>query len=153
MENVELGKLFIEKGENVYLYGGKDTLHFRMYPEGLKDLGQGWAKSFASGSQSSHPLIIFGISLWIAAAFISFIAPLYFLWQAQYLALALSLMGYLIFSFLFYRMSRFAGNFQAGASLIYPVFFIYFVGLFAWSFIQTFILKRVSWKGRDINLN
>lgn len=152
VENVELGRIFIDQGHKVRLYGGQGVLHFRMYPYGLASLGQGWAKSFASASQASHPLIIIGIVCWIAGAFVSFLAPLYFLWQGQPWALMLSLLGYLAFALHTYRLARLAGNFSLGAILIYPLLFTYFVGLFSWSFIQTFILKRLSWKGRDMDV-
>lgn len=152
MEHVALGKQFLEAGLPVHLYGGKNSLHFRMYPHGLGSLLEGWSKSFASGSQSTHPLILLGTSLWIAGAFVSFIAPFYFLAMNHALALIVSLIGYIFYFTRFYQMARYAGNFHLWALLLYPVLFIFFVGLFAWSLIQTHLLKEVSWKGRKLDV-
>ena len=47
MENVALGALFMEKGYQLDLLSGQSSLHFRMYPDGLTSLFEGWSKSFA----------------------------------------------------------------------------------------------------------
>lgn len=152
MDHVELGKLFLEDGLTVNLFGGKNTLNFRMYPNSMEDLSQGWTKSFATASLATHPLIIVGISLLIAGAFFSFCFPIYFIMTSQWLATGISLIGYLVFLGHFYRLARLAGNFQWPFLIGYPILFIFFVGLFTWSLIKTYIFRQVSWKGRDISL-
>lgn len=152
MDHVELGKLFLEDGLTVNLFGGKNTLNFRMYPDNLEDLSQGWSKSFATASLSTHPLIIIGISLLIAGAFFSFYFPIYFIVTSQWLGTSICLVGYLVFFGHFYRMARLAGNFHWQFLIAYPILFIFFVGLFTWSLIKTHIFRQVSWKGRDISL-
>lgn len=152
MDHVELGKEFLKQDLPVILYGGKDTLNFRMYPEGVSELSQGWSKSFATAALATHPMITLGISLFIAGAFISFSFPIYFLLTQQWLPALISMIGYGLFSSQFGRMARLAGNFHYLALILYPILFTFFVGLFAWSWFKTFILRRVSWKGRDISL-
>lgn len=152
MENVDLGKYFLENGLPVVLYGGKDVLHFRMYPDGLTGLIQGWSKSFASASLATHPLIIVGTSCLMAGACFTFSFPIYFLIIGHWLACLFSLVGYVIFFGHFYRLARLAGNFHRQALLAYPVLFVFFIGLFTWSLIKTFVLRQVSWKGRKISL-
>lgn len=150
MENIDLGKTFLEAGYPVHLYGGKGNLHFRMYPEGLSGLAQGWSKSFASGSQSTHPLIMLGTSLWIAGAFITLFAPLYFLAVGKLGIALFSLGGYLLYASHFYRIARLTGQFHFIAILLYPILFIYFVALFGVSVLKTYVSKEVLWKGRKI---
>lgn len=152
MENINLGKVLLEEGVAVDLYGGKGSLHFRMYPQGYRGLAEGWSKSFASGSKSTHPLILFGTSLWIAGAFITPMFVLYSAFQGDLSLLGWSILGYLLYYGQFLRMTKQAGNFNVWVMLFYPIFFIYFVLLFTWSAIQTKFLKQVSWKGRKINL-
>lgn len=152
MENIDLGRIFLEEGVPVELYGGKNSLHFRMYPEGYKGLAEGWSKSFISGSQSTHPLILIGTSFWIAGAFITFFFIPYAWFIGESSLLILSIVGYLLYYLQLLRMTRYAGNFHWSVLFFYPVLFLYFVFLFAWSAIKTHIFKSVSWKGRQINM-
>jgi len=152
MDHIELGKELILQDLPVKLYGGKDTLNFRMYPNGLTELSKGWSKSFATAALSTHPLITLGISLFIAGAFIAFSFPIYFVFTQQWVSALIALVGYVILGSHFWRMARLAGNFHWLALICYPILFGFFVGLFAWSGFKTFILRRVSWKGRDISL-
>lgn len=150
MENITLGQRFMEQNIPVSLYSGKDTLHFRMYPDGLKHLFEGWSKSFASGSVETHPFLLACTSLWIAGAFIT---PLYLFIAAvkgTSFELILAVSGYILFSILFSYMARKAGNFKRLVMFFYPLLFGYFVCLFSWSAIKTFIFKSVNWKGRKI---
>lgn len=151
MQNMDMGNIFMEEGLPLRLYGGKETLHFRMYPEGLESLIEGWSKNFATGSSATHPLIMTGLILWITGAFLSFLFPLYFLITGNLPALLISLVGYLVFFIQFYRMARLAGSFHFLALFFYPVLFLAFVGIFTWSFIKTKFIGEVSWKGRKID--
>ena len=152
MENIDLGKIFLEDDVPVHLYGGKGSLHFRMYPEGYSSLAEGWSKSFVSGSKATHPLILFGTILWISGAFISPLFAVYGSIQGDLLVMILSALGYLLYYVQFLRMTAIAGNFRPWVMLFYPLFFVYFILLFTWSAIKTKIFKRVSWKGREITL-
>lgn len=152
MENVDLGRIFLENNLPVRLYGGKGVLHFRMYSDGLHALSQGWSKSFASASVSTHPFILVGTSIWIAGAFISMSFLLWSLMEGTGFIIILGVLSYGLYFAQFYRMARLAGNFHWIALGLYPVLFLYFVLLFIWSGIKTFVFKTVSWKGRDVNV-
>lgn len=152
MENIDLGKVLLKEGVSVYLYGGKNSLHFRMYPDGYSSLAEGWSKSFASGSKATHPLILFEISLWIAGAFVTPAFVFYGWLQGDTSLLIWSIMGSFLYYIQFLRMSAKVGSFSPWVLLFYPLLFIYFVLLFTWSAIKTTLFKKVSWKGRDINL-
>lgn len=152
MENIDLGRFFLEEGISIELYGGKNSLHFRMYSEGYKELAEGWSKSFVSGSKSTHPLILLGTSLWIAGAFITafFIPYAWFIGESYLFILAI--IGYIFYYLQLLRMTRYAGHFDWAVLFFYPILFLYFVFLFTWSAIQTHLFKSVSWKGRKINI-
>ncbi|HLS30046.1 MAG TPA: glycosyltransferase [Flavobacteriaceae bacterium] len=152
MENIDLGSAMLKQHIPIHLYSGYECLHFRMYPDGIKSLSEGWTKSFAQASTSTHPLILIGISLWISGAFISFG---FFVWgmvSGNFTTLLLSILGYVLYYLQFYRMANLAGKFSGGLLIFYPLFFFYFVGLFAWSAIKTFVFRTVSWKGRSIDV-
>lgn len=152
MENVQLGKLYLESGLPVSLYGGKNTVHFRMYPEGITQLSEGWSKSFASASLSTHPLVMAAASGWIGGALTAGLALPFAFLEGHPFVWATVLVGYVLYFLQFTRMARLAGNFHRGALFCYPVLFLYFVGLFAWSSLKTHVFHTVSWKGRKIRV-
>lgn len=145
MENIDLGKKFLDKEFPVSLFGGKNSLHFRMYSDGVKSLAQGWSKSFATASGATHPLVLAGTSFWIAGAFIVGFTPL-FEWSV------LTIIGYALFFLHFLRMVRLVGNFNPLIVLFYPLLSLFFVLLFAWSAVKTFLFRKVEWKGRKLNV-
>lgn len=124
-----------------------------MYPEGLSSLGAGWTKSFASGAASTHPIVMTGTSIWIAGAFISFFYLMYTFFTGDALAIMFATIGYFLYFGLLYHMAQKAGNFQLFALLLYyPVLFVYFVGIYLYSMVRTFIVGTVSWKGREMEV-
>lgn len=152
MENVALGKYFQEHDFPVSLFSGKHTLHFRMYPDGIGSLSEGWAKSFASGSVATHPFLLICTSFWITGALTTFFYLIVAALLGNPFELLVAFVGYLLYFLLFFRMARKSGRFYWFALFCYPVLFIYFVFLFGWSALQTFVFKSVSWKGRKIKL-
>lgn len=146
MENIALGQVFMEQEFSVQLYSGENVLHFRMYPDGMAHLFEGWTKSFASGSVAMHPFILACSGLWISGASVSVL----YLFLSGFQLLAF--LGYLAFFLSFLRVARIAGNFSVSLLFLYPLLFLYFICVFIWSAIKTFLLKRVSWKGRKFEL-
>ena len=69
LENLALGKKFIRAGYKVRCYGGKETLSFRMYPQGLRSLFSGFSRSLATGSQTMSFLTLLLIVCWVVGAF------------------------------------------------------------------------------------
>ncbi|MER2118146.1 MAG: glycosyltransferase family A protein, partial [Enterococcus casseliflavus] len=146
LDDLALARRFKKKRLPIALYGGKDLVAFRMYPAGVRQLVQGWTKDFATASQSTHPLIMAGVILWISGGIGVLAAP--FLMEPLWL-------GLLFYAAYFGQTLCFArrvGNFNRILLLFFPCYFLFFLGLFGWSWIQTHLLKSVTWKGRKINL-
>ncbi|MDE1549561.1 glycosyltransferase [Jeotgalibaca caeni] len=145
LDDVALAKRFQEKGYPIELLGGKGTIAFQMFPEGFKQLVQGWSKDFATAARSTHPLILTSIVLWVSAgvgagaAFQLLDQPFTSIVYALYLAQCI------IFA------NR-VGNFHFFVLFAYPILFLFFLVLFAWSFIQTYVIRSVTWKGRKVKL-
>jgi len=49
-------------------------------------------------------------------------------------------------------MLRRIGNFSIITALFFPIPLLFFIFIFAYSFIKIFILRSVSWKGRKIDM-
>lgn len=152
MDDFELAKAFKQIGIPVVCMGGKNLIHFRMYPEGMKSLVEGWTKNFGTASQSTHPFVMTLISIWISGGFL----PLLLLWMAFYLDtniwLSIASICYVVFMVQTYFLARRTGNFKFYLFIAYPMLFLFFTSIFLWSLIRTKWFRSVTWKGRKINL-
>ncbi|TLS36079.1 glycosyltransferase [Pseudalkalibacillus caeni] len=150
LENMELGKRFLKLGYGIDCFGGKGTVSMRMYPEGVKELINGWKKSFASGADATNPFLLFLIIIWITGGVsVSLMLPQNFE-SLKVLFITASL--YLLFAMEFFWMLRRAGNFSLWAAALFPVMLFFFVAVFIFSIFQTYFKRTVSWKDRSISV-
>lgn len=142
LENVHLAAEFQKAGVPVSSLSGQGVLSIHMYPGGFAELSNGWKKAFATGAGQTPPKRMAGIIFWLsAAAGTAIMLPVsvfsdysLVLWGTLYAAFALQLLMHL----------RQLGQFSFLTALLYPVFEVFFFGLFAQSAVQ----KQQSWKGR-----
>ena len=140
LENFHLSELFREEGIPVRSLPGKGMLAFRMYPNGLSELVEGWVKGFASGAeQTSRPLLLL-IVAWLTGMMLP-LGLLPFSASASLL--------YLLFAAQLGAMFRQVGAFRWYTALLYPVPLVFFFVVFAVSVMRSG--RRVTWKGRTIH--
>jgi 4,4'-diaponeurosporenoate glycosyltransferase len=143
LENFRLAGQFRAASIPVRSVTGRGVFSFRMYPNGLGELIQGWTKGFASGAGQTPRGTLFLIVAWMIGLML---APLGWLmtgdslsWGAAYLLCAAQV-GWL---------SRRVGGFHWFSALLYPLPLIFFFAVFAWSAARSG--KAVRWKGRQIH--
>lgn len=142
LENVHLAAEFQKAGVPVSSLSGQDVLSIHMYPGGFRDLSNGWKKAFATGAGQTPPKRMAGIIFWLsAAAGTAVMLPV-----SAFTGYSLVLWGALDAAFVFqlFAQLRRLGQFSFLTALLYPVFQVFFFGLFAQSAVQ----KQQSWKGR-----
>jgi 4,4'-diaponeurosporenoate glycosyltransferase len=132
LEDLALSRRFA----TVTLFQGGADVAFRMYPEGLAQLVEGWSKNIAAGAAAVRPLTSGLVALWITACLLGTLHPL------AYAAVAAQL----------FWLFRRAGRFGAGTALAYPLPLAFFLAVFARSAVLAFVRGRVRWKGRTIAL-
>ncbi len=155
LENLALGNLFLHAQKSVYCYGGKGTISFRMYPNGLKDLIEGWTKGFATGASITRPLYLVATSLWMTGTFITFFGAL-LSFSIPALREGFSTVYAFLYGGFFFQiliLCRRIGNFNLLGMLLYPVMALFFVFVFIRSYISIFIIKRVTWRGRSVKVS
>jgi 4,4'-diaponeurosporenoate glycosyltransferase len=142
LENVWLAGQFRAAGVPVRSVAGRGVLSFRMYPNGLGELIQGWTKGFASGAGQTPGGTLLVIVAWMIGLML---APLVGLatgdwlhWGPAYLLCAVQVAWF----------SRLVGAFRWFTAVLYPVPLIFFFVVFAWSVLRSG--KHVNWKGREI---
>jgi 4,4'-diaponeurosporenoate glycosyltransferase len=142
LENFWLANQFRAAGFPVRSVAGRSILSFRMYPNGLGELIQGWTKGFASGAGQTPRGTLLLIVAWMIGLML---APLGGLLTGDWLRWGLP---YLLCAAQVAWFSRMAGAFRWFTALFYPVPLIFFFIVFAWSMLRSG--KRVQWKGREI---
>ena len=142
LENLALARRFRAAGVPLRCMNGRGSLAFRMYPNGFREMVEGWTKGFASGAAETAPVVTLATVMWLsgmaAAGF-----------QAALWADRLSACVYLLFAIQLYVMFRRVGAFRWYTALFYPVPLAFYFAVFACSAASRG--KRVQWKGREIH--
>ena len=152
LEDLAFGTEFKKQGVNLYCYGGRRTVSFRMYPGGINQLITGWSKGFAMGAAKTSIPVLIMIIAWITGA----IGTTRHLIQAAVITdiSLLTLWGllYIAYAIQIYWMLYRIGNFKVYTALLFPIPLLFFLIVFVYSFLIIFIRKNVSWKGRTIEV-
>ena len=142
LENFWLGTRFRAAGVGVGSVAGRGILSFRMYPNGLRELLQGWTKGFASGAGKTPPGVLLLIVGWMTGLMLAPLGGLisgdWIPWGTIYLLCAGQVRWF----------SRQIGAFRWYAAAFYPAALVFFFILFAWSALRSG--RKVRWKGREI---
>jgi 4,4'-diaponeurosporenoate glycosyltransferase len=151
LESLAMGTAFVDAGHEVRCYGGKGTLAFRMYPDGIRSMVEGFAKSFAIGANTIAPLTLLVIVCWVFGC----VAVTRHLVEAVFegTAAGLSLWAALdlLYAAQIYWMLARIGNFGVWPALFFQVPLLFFLLVFAMSLVQTFLFRKVRWKGRLVD--
>jgi 4,4'-diaponeurosporenoate glycosyltransferase len=152
LEDLALGSALQKKGVEVHCMGGKSTVSFRMYPNGIRELINGWSKGFAMGAaKTSTPLLIL-IVFWIAGSIGTTRGLIEAIVATNNVQIALCGSLYILYAVQIYWMLVRIGNFKFYTALFYPIPMAFFVVVFTYSFVRIFLVRSVKWKGREIDL-
>ena len=142
LENFFLAQQFRAAGIATRSMTGRGVLAFRMYPNGLHELIEGWTKGFAAGAGQTPPGVLLLVVAWMIGLML---APIgwavtgdWLRWGTAYLLCA-GQVGW---------FARQIGAFRWFTALLYPVPLIFFFAVFARSAMRSG--KQVIWKGRAI---
>ena len=152
LEDVAFGSELQKKGVEVHCLGGEDTISFRMYPNGIKELINGWSKGFAVGAvKTSIPLLVL-IVAWISGSIGTTRNLVEAIAATNSVQIAIWGGLYVLFAAQIYWMLVRIGNFKFYTALLFPIPLSFFVLVFTYSFVRIFLARSVKWKGREIDL-
>lgn len=152
LEDVAFGSVLQKKGLEVHCLGGKSTVSFRMYPNGIRELINGWSKGFAKGAATtSIPLLIL-IVAWICGSIDTTRSLIESIIATNNSQIAIWGGLYILYAAQIYWILVRIGNFKFYTALFYPIPMAFFVIIFTYSFVRVFIVRSVNWKGREIDL-
>lgn len=150
IEGMGIYRGYHEKGLPTTLFMGHDVLQFRMYPEGLPFVTRGWKKHIASGAGNTEGRVMALIILWLGG---TLIAPAYLISTAiwRFEDILWPHVFYILSALQFGWMSRRLIHLPWYNVFLYPMYSLFF-HVYGLSFIQTHVMKKVEWKGRNVDL-
>ncbi|HVO40572.1 MAG TPA: glycosyltransferase [Spirochaetia bacterium] len=151
LEDVDLGRRFLAAGVPVRCRGGKGTISYRMYPGGIRDLVDGWSKNMASGAQGARPIVLCLVALWISGCASASFFGARWLVSGNTAAALTAMAFYVLYAGQAFWMFRRIGSFGLHSAFLFPIHLVFFAAVFVRSLVLTFLLRRVSWKGRRID--
>ncbi|MGC8481410.1 MAG: hypothetical protein ACP5PJ_07655, partial [Acidimicrobiales bacterium] len=132
----------------VRVVAGRSGLSFRMYPEGLRAVIEGFGKNIAGGATTAPPLSSLGAGLWFAGG-VAATAGLAMV-HATIAARLIALGEYLVVGVLQYFEARRVGRFSWSALVLLPLVQASFVGIFLLSILRKVVIGRVKWRGQSL---
>lgn len=117
------------------LYTGRPDTSFRMYPDGFRQLVEGWTRSIATGARFTPWWLSIAVALWVWSLAGG--------WLAEPLVYPLSAVQ-------FWVLGRRAGSMHPLTALLYPVAVAVFALIFLRSMIAIVLRRQVTWKQRSV---
>jgi 4,4'-diaponeurosporenoate glycosyltransferase len=155
VEDVALARNYAAAGFAVSVVGGGDLVRFRMYPEGARQLVEGWSKNLAAGAGAASRLAVAGAVLYVvtAAAVSGALAVDGWRWLALGAgAPVVPLVCYgAVAAHLAWVLGR-IGSFRWWTSAVFPLPLVAFLAIFANSLAALTVRREVSWRGRRISV-
>jgi hypothetical protein len=137
VDDLALAAAVAASGAPVMTVGPDRRLRYRMYPEGIRSLVEGWSKNLAAGATSIAPARAAAVALWVTGALVAGTFAAGPVAYAAYAGQALVLL-------------RRVGRFGALAP-VFPVGVLAFVVLFVLS-VGKRAIGRAAWRGRTVEL-
>ncbi|HUW44209.1 MAG TPA: glycosyltransferase [Dehalococcoidia bacterium] len=152
LEDVAFGSDLQKKGVEIHCLGGKSTISFRMYPNGIRELINGWSKGFAMGAAKTPLPLLILIIAWISGSLGTTRSLIEVIVATNNVQIAIWGSLYILYAAQIYWILVRVGNFKFYTALFYPIPMAFFVVVFTYSFVRIFLFRSVKWKGREINL-
>lgn len=143
IDDFALAARYSEEDLPVANFGGGDLVSFRMYPHGVRELIEGWTKNFGSGAQAVEIVRLLGIALWTTCS-------IGCLTWVGYVPNGTGEYLYALFAIQMAVFFKQVGDFSLLDALLYPLHAVFFALVFASSIFQTYVLRRVAWRGRRV---
>ena len=152
VEDLALGEKLKRHNLRIHCYGGQGTIYFRMYPNGTRELVDGWSKGFATGARMARiPLLVATIA-WIGSGISATVFAIGAIVSMNNTAIMWWTLAYLAYAIQVRWMASRVGTFKFHTALLFPVSLLFFVVIFFRSVFLTVIKRTVRWKGIAISL-
>ncbi len=131
-------------GSSVVFTGRPDTT-FRMYPNGARELLDGWTRSIATGARLTRWPLTLAIVCWTAAVAGGWLAGG---WPTNEPAVSATI--YALSAAQIWILGRRAGSMHPVTAALFPIAVLAFAFIFLRSLVTILFGLTVPWKGRDV---
>ncbi len=152
VEDLALGERLKKRNLPIHCYGGQGTISFRMYPNGIRELVDGWSKGFATGARMAHIPLLLAIIAWVGSGISATVSAIGAVWSMQDTAIIWWTLAYVGYAIQVHWMASRVGTFKLYTALLFPVSLMFFVVVFFRSVFLISIRRSVRWKGMAISL-
>jgi 4,4'-diaponeurosporenoate glycosyltransferase len=157
VEDLALGDAARRRGLPVACLGGRRAVNFRMYPDGIRSMVEGWSKSMATGAGESPPLPRALMAVWLTGATTAVIACCMGIAacagsRARLPFGAAGVGLYALYAAQLWWMLRRIGSFGPLTALLFPLPLAFFHAVFARSVWLVKVRGSVTWRGRRIEV-
>ena len=149
IEDVALGRAYCGAGLPVHALGGGDLVAYRMYPEGVGQLLEGWSKNMAAGAGATPPARLALVAVWVTAVLSSVGVAVTGVTIGGLAALG-AVAVWALMAVQQLVLSRRVGDFHWLTAALYPVVMAGFVAVFARSAWVSLVRRNVTWRDRQI---
>jgi 4,4'-diaponeurosporenoate glycosyltransferase len=153
VDDLALARRYEEHGLDTRTYAGRGSVSYRMYPNGLRQLVEGWSKNMASGARFVSALRSLLIALWVTALCVTVQLVVSAMLGAGRPTVDLAVAAYGAFGVQWFVLARRLTNAGAFTAIVFPATTVFFVAMFLRSAWCTFVRRRVRWRGRAIDLD
>ncbi|MEO7429292.1 MAG: glycosyltransferase [Acidimicrobiales bacterium] len=153
VEDLALARAYRAAGRPVRCLGGGSSVRFRMYPDGVRSLIEGWTKNLAVGASQAPPLSTIAAVAWVLA--VAGVGAAGLMAVARWLLgggtppLAVVLAWVAVSAQLWWMLRR-LGSFRWWCWVVFPVPLAAFTALFLRSLVVRVSGRPVMWRGRRI---
>lgn len=150
LESIAMGKAFIHAGYDVHCFGGKGAISFRMYPDGLAAMVEGFSKGFVTGAHAISFTMMLMLVCWIFGG----VSLTRHLLESVFAADMNAILNWLLLDILFIAQIQWMlvriGNFGLRTAIFFQIPLLFFVLIFTLSIIKALVIRKASWKGRKV---
>ncbi len=155
LDDAGLARSFLNSGCMVKVFAGRSEVTFRMYPQGLRQLVQGFMKNLALGAFRTS-LIPGTLSfLWVVGFVGSIVSLISRLGSSRMLLSFLTIAAgaaVVLFMVETFVLGRQIGKYSPIWYLLSPLALLFFMFLFASSIVKVYLARSIAWKDRSISL-
>lgn len=145
LENLRWTGKLRASGARIQCFGGRATLHMRMFPDGFRQMSESWAKAFTQGAEDSGPLVLATSTLWICALWSTILLA----FNHGYRTWAL-LIVYVLLALQIAFMARRLGSYRLLTSFLFPFPLAYFCAVFGRATARRVLGRKTNWRGREV---
>lgn len=148
LDDMKLGARFTAAGIGVTTLLGYKLVRFRMYPQHLRSVVEGFSKGAVTSTANLHPMTVLLNACWLIGLIVAQSCWL-FVTSPLFVPLAI---GYVIYMLQLYYFTHYVGRFGHVMHVLHVVPTIFFLIVMVYSLYQVAWRGQVVWKGRNIKI-